>query len=281
MPIITEKYSNPQWGFLNGLGAPIPYKTAEEAGWPSVDALKQAQEELKKSIIAADKAIYTANNAMPGIWAAITSYISPGSVLIAFMSSSTRENIKRGAADQLYSWEQGKKLYWEAANHGTITANGVTRVMTPTEAANMVNLMSRQVVTFQEVVQLANDTTVDALYKTAAKSLVENVIAGFKAALDTLGLALEAINSLARGGATAVKWLPWLIVGAIVIPFGLRAFGAYKKGGVTAAADYSAGAIESGRSAAANAAAAAAKKAANMARPGLFGAPKRRRKSRK
>jgi len=95
--------------------------------------------------------------------------------------------------------------------------------------------------------------------------------------LDTLGNRAAEIYKDLPSPLAWLKWLPWIIGGAIVLPPLLRSFSAYKRGGAAAAADEAAGSIERGRSAAASAVATGARK---LATRGMAGAPRRRRSMR-
>jgi hypothetical protein len=95
--------------------------------------------------------------------------------------------------------------------------------------------------------------------------------------LDTLGNRAAEIYKDFPSPLVWLKWLPWVIGGAIVLPPLLRSFSAYKRGGAAAAADEAAGSIERGRSAAASAVATGARK---LATRGMAGAPRRRRSMR-
>ena len=279
MPIMTERYSNPRWGFLDGLGAVPP--TDQFAGWPSLEAKRAAQEELKKSIRAADAAIYGAARNAPGIWEKLKGFvISP---LTSFLSAENRDRVAEAIDSRVAQWELFKNTLWEAANQGTITADGVTRSLSPDEAKRLLTLISRQITLMQDAVGLSNSVTVGALLQTAAKGNVEGIIEKFnkaaetlKAALDALLAILKGLSDAARKGGEWLEYLPYIVVAAIVLPFAFRAFSSYKKGGVTAAADYAAGAIETGRGRAWEGTKSAGRGAVKAA--ALLGSPTRRRR---
>jgi hypothetical protein len=281
MPIVNTREGNPRWGYLDGLGAADVPPTDQFVGWPDLAAKRTVQSEIRKSILAADEAIYGAAKNAPGIWEKLKGFvISP---LTSFLSADTRNRVALAVRDRVDQWELFKKTLWEAANQGTITADGVTRSMTPDEAKRLLNLISRQIVLMQDAVELSNSVTVGALLQTAAKSTVEGILERFKKAGDTVNAALDAIMALLKGAAEIVKkagewleYLPYIVVGAIVLPFAFRAFSSYKKGGATAAADYAAGAIEAGRGRAWEGAKAAGRGATKAV--ALLGSPKRRRR---
>jgi hypothetical protein len=291
MPIVNTREGDPRWGYLQGLGAAAAVPPTDQfAGWPSLEAKRAAQEEIKKSIRAADEAIYGAARNAPGIWEKLKGFvISP---LTSFLSADTRNRVAMAVRDRVDQWELFKKTLWEAANHGTITADGVARSMTPDEAKRLLNVISRQIVLMQDAVELSNSVTVGALLQTAAKSTVEGILERFKKAGDTVNAALDAIMALLKGAAETVKkagewleYLPYILVGGIVlfyvVPTVLKA---RREGSAGLEADLRAGRsrIESGARAAGSAAVKAGKAgaAAYTGNPALLmsGSPRIRRR---
>lgn len=57
----------------------------------------------------------------------------------------------------------------------------------------------------------------------------------------------DAAESILTATTTTLKWLPWLIAGAIVIPFGIKVYLAKKRGGTDAALEAAGSGISAGR----------------------------------
>jgi hypothetical protein len=64
----------------------------------------------------------------------------------------------------------------------------------------------------------------------------------------------DAAESILKASANTLKWLPWLILGAVVIPFGIKVYLAKKRGGTDAALEAAGSGISAGRERAVSAA---------------------------
>lgn len=236
----------------------------------SPEGLKEFQNALKEAILTADKAIYDTAQQLPSTVNKIDSFLED--VLTFNALSETKKRILAAYSNTVETWELQKKGLWGIVGSGTIEGRPVTEKSVK---------MAFDVVTTN--IRLARDaiSNVNQYAKgTVLPVAVGTVFAGF---VEVLNVALEAVFSLLKGtvkvigsAGTALGWLPWIIGGVIVVPFLLRTFSAYKKGGASAAAEEAAGSIERGRSAAASAVSSGVRKFAT--RNPLAGASRRRRR---
>jgi hypothetical protein len=244
MPVIPYKKTVDidTYGVFAGFGAAPVAPTDQFTGWPSLEAKRAGQAEVKKAILAADKAIYGAYDKMPGIFSTLIGFSLPMGGVVAVLSSSVRDQIQQSANDQAAQWELAKKTLWEVANFGTITVDGQARSVTPDEMAKLVGIISKQIVNMQGALELANDTTVTALLKSAAADLISGIITVLNKAKDTVLEAINAILDIAKGGLGAAGFLgrnwPWLLLGGIgifyVLPTLTKTARAYRGGGFDA-----------------------------------------------
>lgn len=273
MPVIPHKKTVDvdSYGFFAGFGAnEIVAPTDQFEGWPSLDAKRAAQAEIKKLILVADTAIYEAYNKMPGVFSTIGGMVIPGGPLVAFLSKDVRDRIKQGADDRAYLWEAGKKLFWEMANFGTITADGVTRSATPKEFEASVKLIGTQISGMKEVLELANNTTVTALLTTSVKDVVVGVLEVLNQAADLVKTTIAELLKIAKSNIEKASWFArnwlWVALGGIavfyVLPSALKSIRAYRGGGF----DAGSAALEEEIRGARQAASDAASKAAALAR---------------
>ncbi len=238
MPVIPYKKTVEidSYGYFAGLGES---PTEQFTGWPTLAAKRTAQEAFKGAIVAADKAIYEAKSKMPGVFSTLAGMALPGGPLVAFLSSDVRDRISQTADDRAAQWELAKKTLWEVGNYGTVTVDGSTRAVTPDEMKKLLGIISANIVSMQQAVELANDTTVTALLASGVRDIVAGVIEMFNKAKNVAVSALNAILDTLKTGAGAVGFLgknwPWLLLGGVglfyVLPTLTKTARAYRSGG--------------------------------------------------
>jgi hypothetical protein len=264
MPIITEQYSNPQWGFMHGFNGDGAVPPSDQfTGWKSLDDKRKAQASFREAMLAADDAVQAAARDMPGVFDSLATLGFTPLWAVNLLARDTQARIKQQVGDVLAQWNLAmKSAYIPMSAQGVIGEGADLRSATPDDMKKLLNIMSRQVTTVQDAVQLSNETTNKHLLLTAVAKTVGEIIELFNKFFQASKNAAGAIADIAG---TISGWLPVIVVAAIVIPFGINAYLKYKEGGTDAALRYTSESIKSGREAAADAArkaAAAAKKAA-------------------
>ena len=238
--------------------------------------LAATKENIKKAIALTDEAIYKTLGQLPSWLDRQMQGLEDTLTFRAFRD--TRYRILRSYDGSVQNWEVFKKVAWEAANNGTVDG----KPMTLKQATVIIGYMQKLVASTQKSIELVAEYAKG----TVVWEAVAKTFGDIGKALANIG---NAIGALAQGASSTVSIigpaLPWIVAALVLGPFLLRSFAAYKKGGVTAAAEAAAGELEAGRAAVGRGAKAVwegGKSLAKRAASGgvLKGAPRRRRAGR-
>jgi hypothetical protein len=177
--------------------------------------------------------------------------------------------VSRVFGDSYYQVQNGYTLYtsWrgvaqEIVDKGTVSGKPVTQF----QAQNVLRAGSNAASIYSDAMQNWINTLPTSIGGKTALDGAKYIAQRGKELADALDAILRAATKL-------VKWLPLIVVGALVIPFLFRTGSAYKRGGTAAALDEAAGQIERGRSAAGRGFSWAARKAGSG---GIAGMRRRR-----
>ena len=132
-----------------------------------------------------------------------------------------------------------------------------------------------------EYLQTASDLSFYKSLTDQALALAKTLADVGQALIDAAKAAADAAKKGAEGvGFFARNWV-WIVGAAILVPFGIRAYLAYKEGGSKGALRYTAEGIERGRGRVADAGKAAVKAGASAASGGAISGLRKRRRRRK
>lgn len=115
-------------------------------------------------------------------------------------------------------------------------------IITAEDVSNLLSSIRGSLEKYQAAVKAWNDSSPVAVAFTVVSRM-------FNTAIETLISIQEGFAGAVQTGAKWIPWIPWLIVGAFVVPFALRVWSKKRREGSEAAMDYAAGSIESGRAA--------------------------------
>jgi hypothetical protein len=248
MPIITEPYSNPRWGFLNGLGA----APTDILSGSDLSAFQQQVSNLNIKVgqLIADidsKRSWAITGTQQGFF-------------------NTMETTKQ-TLSQWYS------VGYEITSSGTIDGGSITRE----QASRYLDLGGRLAQSYAEAARAISDYSPTAILKNAVLQTAGDLI---ETANDLFSAARGVISG-AAGVAGLTKYLPWIVVGGFIafyiVPTIIRT---KREGAAGLEAELRAGRsrVEEGARSAGKLVVKAGKAgaAAYTGNPALLGSPKRR-----
>lgn len=225
------------------------------------EQLKDFSARLKKAIETADAAIYGTARDLPSAWDKVASAFE--NVLTLGVLTETKANVARSYQFSVNNWESRKKILWSMVGATTFDGQPINERVERAAFA----MVQGSIDEVRKAIATVSDYGKGTVLSTAIGDAFGKILSILSGAFDT-------VVTLGKAAVTTASWLPWIIGGAIILPFALRTFSAYKRGGAAAAADEAAGSIERGRSAAGSAIATGARK---LATRGMAGMRRRRR----
>lgn len=254
-------------------GSPPPKSFANGGAKPlEGEALAAAKDSIKDAITSTDKVFYgEVGKQLPTAWQKWKAWTDAHTITGTIIGvGELQQRVTDGMNERFRMWEVAKRdLLWPAANNGQV--GQPPHSINVDEAQWLLCFTAGLVFDVRKQIDLVNEWNKGNVGDAAIRKTFGDIA-------ETLGKLFDAVKALADGVADTAKyafdWLPWIIGGALILPFALRTFSAYRRGGAAAAADEAAGQIERGRASAGSAISTGARK---LLTRGVAGVRRRRR----